>query len=441
MPISPLATPLRLPNGSVLANRFCKSAMTEAMADKMDNPTPALNTLYQRWAQGGLGLQITGNVMVDRRYLERPGNVVIEDESNLDAVRAWAASAKSETTQVWMQISHPGRQCPIVVNSTPLSPSTEKLQLLGLFGQPKEMSPADINETIGRYAETARIALKAGFDGVQIHGAHGYLISQFLSPRTNHRTDKWGGSLENRARFLRAIIAETRQKVGADCPIGVKLNSADFQKGGFSFDDCKQVARWLEEDGIDLLEISGGTYEEMRFATATDDTKHRESTRKREAFFLEYAHEIRSEITLPLVVTGGFRHVAAMEAALVDGIDMIGLARPLCLTPDAASEILDGQITKIGMDETDLALGRGKWGNNTKNALMNLFNTVVRVEFYAAFMTRMAKGEPLNAQRDPRPINLLLGYFWFSTYRAIRRKPYATRRTAPALLDSPAQNP
>ena len=230
---SPLAKSLTLPCGSVLRNRIAKSAMTEGLADPFDNPTSAHNTLYRTWDAGGLGLQITGNVMIDRRFLERFGNVVVEDEQAIDALKAWAAAGHATDGQIWMQISHPGRQCQKLVNTRPMAPSAVQLRLMGLFGNPRAMSENDIADVIARYTNTARIAQKAGFDGVQIHGAHGYLISQFLSSATNQRRDKWGGSVANRARFLREIIASVRNEVGNDFPVSVKLNSADFQKGGF----------------------------------------------------------------------------------------------------------------------------------------------------------------------------------------------------------------
>ncbi|MEP0990899.1 MAG: NADH:flavin oxidoreductase/NADH oxidase family protein [Tateyamaria sp.] len=420
---SPIATPLTLPNGTVLKNRLGKSAMTEAMADKRDAPTDKHLNLYRRWSQGGLALQVTGNVMVDRRYLERPGNVVAEDESALPRLSEWAKAAKSNDTQAWVQISHPGRQCPIVVNARPLSPSTEKLRLLGLFAKPRQMTTDDIADAIRRYAQTARIVRKAGFDGVQIHGAHGYLVSQFLSPITNRRSDDWGGSLENRARFLRAIVAATRAAVGPDCPIGVKLNSADFQKGGFTLEECKQVARWLQDDSVDLLEISGGTYEEMSFAQATSDQPQRDSTKAREAFFLEYAREIRAVVDIPLMVTGGFRSRAAMEQAITqDGIDMIGLARPLCVHPDGAFDLISGKADQIGISEDNLTLGSGSWGINAQHWLINLVNTVARVEYYVWQMDLMAAAQEPSERTDKNAFGLMLGYLGKSTWRALRRK-------------------
>lgn len=413
---------LDLPCGVRLKNRFSKSAMTEALADRHDAPTTAHQTLYKRWSHGGMGMQMTGNVMIDGRYLERPGNIVVEDARVLDALQDWATAAKSGGSQIWMQISHPGRQCPIVVNTRPLSPSTEKLRILGLFGKPKAMTSDDITDAIQRYAKTASLAQEAGFDGVQIHAAHGYLVSQFLSPITNQRTDEWGGSLENRAQFLREVYRATRAAVGPEFPIAVKLNSADFQKGGFTIEDSCRVAQWLEQDGIDLIELSGGTYEQMSFVNGTQE-KQRDSTIRREAYFLDYAREVRKAVAVPIMVTGGFRSLAAMQCAVAeDGIDMIGLARPLCVEPDGVAAMLDGRVDSIGIEEDGLVIGRGRFGVNAKNWLINLINTVSRVEYYAWQMTRMSRG--LNPQTNAR--NNAIGYFlWYlnrTTLLGLRRK-------------------
>ena len=419
---SVLSRPIDLPCGIQLKNRLARSAMTEALADSQDRPTVAHRTLYKRWSEGGFALQLTGNVMVDRRYLERPGNVVVEDETALDALVQWASAAKSGGSQIWMQISHPGRQCPIVVNARPLSPSAEKLRILGLFGKPKAMTPDDIEDAIRRYGRTAEIARKAGFDGIQIHSAHGYLISQFLSPITNRRTDEWGGSLENRARFLRRVYTEVRTAVGPDFPVAVKLNSADFQKGGFSLEECAQVACWLEQNGIDLIELSGGTYEQMSFVNGTQD-EPRKSTQKREAYFLEYAREVRKAVKSPIMVTGGFRSRDAMEQAItVDGIDMIGMARPTCVLPDAAAHLLSGAAEKVGIEEDGLVIGRGRFGMNAQNWLINLVNTVSRVEYYAWQMTRMSRGQQPQTEARANAIGYFVWYLSRTTLLGLGRK-------------------
>lgn len=389
---SPLASPLSLPNGSVLPNRLCKSAMTEGLADKYDLPTPALVQLYRTWSQGGTGLHITGNVMIDGRYLERAGNVVLEDDKNLELFRNWAAQGTIGGNHLWVQLNHPGRQCPKMVSTTPLSPSDVQLAMLGNFARPRPMDLSDIEEVIGRFITSAELVKKAGFTGVQIHCAHGYLLSQFLSPKINQRQDQWGGSLENRARIIRRIIVGVRAAVGADFPIGVKLNSADFQKGGFSLEDCIKVARWLGEDGVDLLEISGGTYEQLSLI-GVEPTDVRESTRKREAYFIEYAERIKQSAQIPVMITGGFRSRDVMERAIESGeVDVIGLARPLCTEPDCSEKLIQQTIQSIDCYEEKLVLGTGFWGNNSPSNLIKAINSFGQVGFYYWQIIRLSKG-------------------------------------------------
>ena len=389
---SPLASPISLPNGSVLPNRLCKSAMTEGLADKFDLPTPALIQLYKTWSQGGTGLHITGNVMVDRRYLERAGNVVLEDDKNLDLFRTWSKQGTTGGNHLWVQLNHPGRQCPKMVSTEPLSPSDVQLAMLGNFARPRPMDQSDIEQVIERFITSARLVKEAGFTGVQIHCAHGYLLSQFLSPKINQRQDQWGGSLENRARIIRRIIVGVRAAVGADFPIGVKLNSADFQKGGFSLEDCLTVASWLGEDGVDLLEISGGTYEQLSLI-GVEPTDVRESTRKREAYFIEYAERIKQSAQIPVMITGGFRRRDFMERAIESGeVDVIGLARPLCTEPDCSAKLIQQTIQSIDCYEDKLVLGTGFWGNNSSSNLIKAINSFGQVGFYYWQIIRLSKG-------------------------------------------------
>jgi len=274
---------LPLPCGITLANRLCKSAMTEGLASPGGRATPALQRVYAAWAAGGAALHISGNIMIDGRYLERAGNVVVEDESGLAELRAWAATVHAQGSVLWGQISHPGRQCPRLVALHPLAPSPIQLDLVGNFGQPRAMTEDQILDAIARFGRSASVLKTAGFDGVQLHSAHGYLLSQFLSPRTNRRDDRWGGSLENRARPLLESVRAVRAAVGRAFPVSVKLNSSDFVKGGFEPEECLQVVRWLSEAGIDLLEVSGGTYEQTEFFKAHAEDEIRDSTREREA--------------------------------------------------------------------------------------------------------------------------------------------------------------
>ena len=236
-----------------------------------------------------------------------------------------------------------------MVNKAPKSASDVQLAIPGnRFGKPSPLTKAEIADLVERFAIASKACKDAGFTGVQIHGAHGYLISQFLSPRANLRTDEYGGSLENRARFLLEIVAAVRSAVGPSFPIGVKLNSADFQKGGFEFDDSITVVKWLEQASVDMMEISGGSYEQPRLMgqdgiDADDGPKVAPSTAAREAYFVDFAKAMQAHVNIPLMVTGGFRTRAAMEQALEAGAaDAIGLGRPMCLMTDAPKRLLEG---------------------------------------------------------------------------------------------------
>jgi 2,4-dienoyl-CoA reductase-like NADH-dependent reductase (Old Yellow Enzyme family) len=395
-----------------LPNRLFKSAMTEGLADAQDRPTPGHLELYRQWSEGGTGTLVTGNVMIDRRYLERPGNVVVEDERHLALLSKWAEAGTVGGNQLWMQISHPGRQCTRFVASEPVSPSEVQLELGGMFGKPRALREDEITDIIARYARTAGIAKSAGFTGVQVHGAHGYLCSQFLSPRTNLRTDRWGGELANRARFLREVVRAVRREVGPSYPVSVKLNSSDFQKGAFSHEDSVQVASWLVEDGIDLLEISGGTYEHLRLlGVGHEETRAKaQSTKKREAYFLEYSAAIRAAAKVPLAVTGGFRSLAVMQAALNDGdLDVIGLARPLCTEPDLSRRLLEGSVERARADESNLRLGPGWLGPASGNATIRGLNAQAQTAWFYQQILDLAAGR--NLELDISAGNALRRHF------------------------------
>lgn len=341
-PADQLGAPLHLPCGAVIKNRFCKSATSEILGDRRNAPTKKLVRLYRTWAQGGAGLLVTGNVMIDRRHLGEPGNVVIEDERNMNKLRSWAEAGCQNRSHIWMQLNHPGRQAPKALSDQPVSPSAVafRTDMARFFNPPRALSAAEIRNLVARFAKTAMIAKKAGFTGVQIHAAHGYLVSQFLSPLTNQRTDEWGGSAENRMRFVLRIYDAIRDRVGPDFPISIKLNSSDFMRGGLTEEESAQVAVSLAEAGIDLIEISGGTYERPAMTGRTQQVPQSDS----EAYFLSYAEKIRTRINTPVALTGGFRTAAGMAAAVdKNGIDMVGLARPIVIDPELPNRILDGE--------------------------------------------------------------------------------------------------
>lgn len=402
MPVA-LTDPLPLPCGAVLPNRIAKAAMTEGVGDALNRATDRHRVLYERWAKSGPGLQITGNVQIDRRSLERAGNVAIDGPQTPEAMAAlktFATAAKSGGGHAWVQINHPGRQTPKAVNPNPPAPSAISLSLPGgNFGPPRALTEAEILDFIGRFAHAAAVSREAGFTGVQIHAAHGYLLSQFLSPKANIRSDAWGGSLENRARFLMEAVRATRKAVGADFPVSVKLNSADFQKGGFAFEDSLQVARWLTQEKVDLLEISGGTYEQPKMAGLEGllepvfESGVRESTKARESYFARYADEMAKAAGMPLMVTGGFRTRAGMEAALNDGsTQAIGIGRPMCGAPDCVRALLDGKADELPSFEKSLVMGRGWLSLNSPFSIVRLINGFGAQGWYYQQIFRIADG-------------------------------------------------
>lgn len=400
-----IAAPISLPCGVRLKNRLSKAAMTEGLADAQNRATARHVTLYRRWSAGGAGLLLTGNVQVDRRYLERPGNIVIDGPQDAEAMarlEALAGAAAGTGAEIMVQLSHAGRQTPIYVNKTPVAPSAEALALPGgQFGAPRAMTDDEIEDVIVRFAIAASICKAAGFGGVEIHGAHGYLISEFLSPKANRRTDQWGGSLENRARLLLRTVAAVRKKVGSGYPVAVKLNSSDFQKGAFSADDSLRVISWLNEEGVDFLEISGGSYEQptmMNIEGAEPAEEPRASTKAREAYFLQFAEEAVGVAKMPLMVTGGFRSRTAMDAALASGAaDIIGLGRPLCVDPDVCAKLLSGEIAEAPRYEASLRLGDGYWGPNSPNTLLKALNGFAGMAYFYENIYRLADGRETDA--------------------------------------------
>ena len=347
-----LNKPLTLRNNSVIPNRLAKAAMSENLANKKFLPDTELLRLYEKFSASGAGLLITGNILLDPNSLGEPNNVVLEETTPLDSFKEWARVAKKNGSVLWGQINHPGRQSPILLSKQIVAPSPIAVNApFGIFGQPRELKEEEIIDLIRKFTISASKLQEAGFDGVEIHAAHGYLINQFLSPLTNHRKDKWGGSLENRMRFLLEIYRSIRSKVGKDFSIGVKLNSKDFQHGGFSEDDSTIVANTLDQEGIDLLEISGGTYEKA----AMTGVHEKETTRLREAYFLEFAHLLRKTTSCPIMVTGGFRTRDGMDQAIAEGIDLLGLARTVAMDPFFPAKILSGE--SMGMMLKRLSAG------------------------------------------------------------------------------------
>lgn len=411
METATLASALRLPCSAELPNRIAKAAMSEQLGDRANRPTQRLDRLYERWGRGGAGLVITGNVMVDRRHVGEPANVVIEDGRDLPALRRWSAAGRAGGAALWVQVNHPGRQALRIAGSHPVGPSAVAPKLPGAV-TPRALSGHEIEQIVARFATTCAVVRDAGFDGVQLHGAHGYLISQFLSPRANVRDDEWGGDATRRQRFPLEVLRAVRAAVGDDFPIGIKLNSADFQRGGFSEEESVEVVAALAEAGIDLVEISGGTYESPAMMGGADGgdahAPRRASTAAREAYFLDYAERVRERVPgLPLMVTGGFRSLEAMAAAIGSGAcDVVGIGRPLALHPDAVGELLAGTRARVDAGSRSI-------GVRTADSVIDLF-------WHTRQLQRIGRG------RDPWPrehaLHTLAAFLLVNGWGSARRR-------------------
>ena len=372
-------------------NRLIKGAMSEALANTAGQPNHLHFGLYQAWAKGGLGCAITGNVMVDIRAKNEPGVVAVESDRDLALLQQWANVGKQHGMVQLVQLSHPGRQCPKGLNKETVAPSAVPFSpmLATTFGTPRALREDEILDIIQRFATSAQVCEQAGFEGVQLHGAHGYLISQFLSPLTNKRQDQWGGSIENRMRFLLEVYTAVRKATSENFIISVKLNSADFQRGGISEEDVVTVFKAIDDAGIDLIEISGGSYEAPAMAGAKED-KRKASTIAREAYFLDFAEKIRKQVKCHLMVTGGFRTVEGMNAALDSGAcEFVGIARPFAVETDLANCLIAGQDVRYGVNKIKTGIPMVD-----KMAIMEII-------WYAAQFKSIGEGKQPNPKLSP----------------------------------------
>ncbi|MGI9615286.1 MAG: oxidoreductase, partial [Acidimicrobiales bacterium] len=314
---SVLAEPLRLPCGLVLKNRLVKAAMSDSLGDGAGRPTDQQVELYRRWSEGGTALSLIGEVQVDHRYPERPGNLVLGPLADDALLRRLAAAGSGNGAHVWPQLGHAGALAygPL---SRPAGPSG--LNVDGL--RCDALSVADIDELPAVYAKAAVHAQSVGFSGAQIHAGHGFLLSQFLSPLFNHRLDGYGGTIEERCRLLVEIVQRTRQQVGSEFAIAVKINSTDGLEGGLTENDALGAVGLLGNVGVDLIDISGGTY--FPGAPASSDR------RSDGPYFLDFARRAHTVTDTPLMLTGGFKtRREAVDAVASRATDVVGLARTM----------------------------------------------------------------------------------------------------------------
>ena len=384
-----LFTPITLPNGTTIKNRFFKSAMSEGMGTRDFQPKKNIATLYKRWAEGGTGLIITGNIMVDPKGTAEPGNIVFDKNSNMEILKNWAKQGQQHGAKVMVQLNHPGKQVPKTIAKETVAPSAVPLGngLNKLFSTPRVLTTSEVEELVQKFVTSAKVAKEAGFSGVQIHAAHGYLISQFLSPHDNRRTDKYGGSLENRMRFLKEIYLGMREELGRDFPIGIKINSTDFKEDGLTEEDSLKTIIELANLGLDFVEISGGTYERPAMMGATSKSTN-------QVFFAEYSKKLKQKIEIPVVVTGGIRSINAMNTLLNDNTtDFIGIARPLTIDPNIPNKIKQGTYTIV--ETTRVSTGVKK--------LDKIFGSLLGIVYYQVLMQNIAKGKEPKATKNAWP--------------------------------------
>ena len=384
-----LFTPITLPNGTTIKNRFFKSAMSEGMGTRDFQPKKNIATLYKRWAEGGTGLIITGNIMVDPKETAEPGNIVFDKNSNMEILKNWANQGQQHGAKVMVQLNHPGKQAPKTVSKQTVAPSAVPLGngLNKLFSTPRALTTSEVEELVQKFVTSAKVAKEAGFSGVQIHAAHGYLISQFLSPHDNRRTDKYGGSLENRMRFLKEIYLGMREELGKDFTIGIKINSTDFKEDGLTEEDSLKTIIELANLGLDFVEISGGTYERPAMMGATSKSTN-------QVFFAEYSKKLKQKIEIPVVVTGGIRSINAMNTLLNDNTtDFIGIARPLTIDPNIPNKIKQGTYTIV--ETTRVSTGVKK--------LDKIFGSLLGIVYYQVLMQNIAKGKKPKATKNAWP--------------------------------------
>lgn len=366
---SPLGQPLHFEFANRDApNRFLKGAMTERISswdpvnlEARGVPSKNLHNVYKRWGEGGIGHILTGNIMFEYDHLEAPGNPIIPvgapfSGERFDSFAEMARQGKAHGNLMVGQVSHPGRQVEARIQQHPISASDVHLdkEVMGLkFAKPRAATEADIARIVDGFAHAAAYLEKAGYDGIQLHGAHGYLLAQFLSQTTNNRTDAYGGSLENRARLIVEIAQEVRRRTSPSFILGIKMNSVEFQDKGFQPEEAKQLGAILEANKFDFIELSGGTYEQLAFG------HKRESSKAREAFFLDFAEQITPALSKTKVyVTGGFKTAGAMVEAL-KSVDGVGLARPVCQEPRLCADILSGRVSgaiQMLMDDNDFGI-------------------------------------------------------------------------------------
>lgn len=401
--MTPLAEPVTLRSGAVLRSRICKAATAEGLADHQSNPGPAMIELYRRWGAGGAGLIISGNMHVDRRYRERTTSPAIDRQSDHIALRALATAAQQNGAAVWAQLNHAGRQCPASVSHAPVGPVATRAPLrFSGYSACRALELREMSGVVAAFADAASIACEAGFDGVQIHAAHGYLLSSFLSPHVNLRTDRYGGNPLGRARLLLEVVAAVRSALPRGKALSVKLNATDFERGGIEMDDSARIVAWCAEHGADHIELSGGSYRRLYVPEYRPNISEKSAGDRDGAYVREAAMMMAASISVPIMITGGVRDRAIMEALLGEGVTAIGLARPFCVAPDAAAKLLDGTLVDLSSLPTPPQYAPWPFSDRSWSRSIRRLNAFAAQAWYSEQIHQMAHGQEIDCALSSR---------------------------------------
>ncbi len=388
----PIVQPLTLPNGAVLRNRVCKAATAEGLATLAQDPSASAIALYRRWGGSGVGVMISGNAHVDRRYVERSTSMVLDAESDLSAFAALANAGQAGGASFWLQLNHAGQQCPGMCTAEPVGPSANAAPFRGTrYAASRALTIGEIEAVVSAFARSAALARQAGFAGVQIHAAHGYLLSSFLSPIENRRVDRYGGSAANRARLLMRVIDAVRNAVGRNYTIALKLNATDFVRGGFDPDAALDLIRRCDASSVDCIEISGGTYRKLYLASEYPGLDLARYWAGAPAMFGAFAKRLPRNRRVRVLLTGGITTRRAMTEILTDGdADLIGMARPFCIDPHLYRKLAAGDVD---LSLPHIRLGRGPLGPRSWFKGIRRLNALAVQSWYSEQLPRLAAGE------------------------------------------------
>jgi len=339
--MSILFSPTRI-GAMEIPNRVARSATGEKMCEPDGRATPLVAGFYRTLARGGTGLIITGHSFVRADGVACEGMMGVHSDEMIPGLTELVGAVHETDARIVCQINHAGRQTrpELIGDQRPLAPSAVKDKSSGLT--PRALASEELEPLVESYVGAAHRCREAGFDGVQLHCAHGYLMSEFISPYTNRRTDNWGGSLEARARFPLEVLRGIRAQLGGDYPVLVKLNAEDFIKGGLALGESCRIGAMMEAGGIDAIEISAGMAE-----TVDKIVRKNIKSEDDEAYFLPQVRELRRHVGVPLICVGGLRSRSVMESVLESGgANMVAMCRPLIREPDLPNKLRDGTSTR-----------------------------------------------------------------------------------------------